>query len=99
MLFKSGVIDSLAFVEISNLSRNYGDFALSDISLEIEKGQILTLMGESGSGKTSILRNVSGLDFPDSGKILIDGKEVTRVQTGKRNIGMIFQDLATFSTI
>ncbi|MHB8372578.1 MAG: ABC transporter ATP-binding protein [Thermoplasmataceae archaeon] len=86
----------MAFVEIRNLSRNYGDFALSNISLEIEKGQILTLMGESGSGKTSILRNVSGLDFPDSGKILIDGKEVTGVQTGMRNIGMIFQDLALF---
>ena len=88
--------DSLAFVEIKNISKRYSDFSLRNISLELEKGKILTLMGESGSGKTSILRIISGLDFPDSGKVLISGRDVTEIKPGKRNVGMIFQDLALF---
>ena len=88
--------DSLAFVEIKNISRKYSDFSLKNISIEIEQGKILTLMGESGSGKTSILRIISGLDNPDSGKVLISGRDVTEIRAGKRNVGMIFQDLALF---
>ncbi len=88
--------DSLAFVEIKNISKRYSDFSLRNISLELEKGKILTLMGESGSGKTSILRIISGLDFPDSGKVLISGRDITEIRPGKRNVGMVFQDLALF---
>ena len=88
--------DSLAFVEIKNISKRYSDFSLRNISLELEKGKILTLMGESGSGKTSILRIISGLDFPDSGKVLISGRDITEIGPGKRNVGMVFQDLALF---
>jgi ABC-type Fe3+/spermidine/putrescine transport system ATPase subunit len=90
------VTDSLAFVEIKNISKRYSDFSLRNISLELEKGKILTLMGESGSGKTSILRIISGLDFPDSGKVLISGRDITEIRPGKRNVGMVFQDLALF---
>jgi ABC-type spermidine/putrescine transport systems, ATPase components len=86
----------LAFVEIKNVSKRYSDFSLRNISLELEKGKILTLMGESGSGKTSILRIISGLDFPDSGKVLISGRDITEIRPGKRNVGMVFQDLALF---
>ena len=88
--------DSLAFVEIKNISKRYSDFSLRNISLELEKGKILTLMGESGSGKTSILRIISGLDFPDSGKVLISGRDITEIGPWKRNVGMVFQDLALF---
>ena len=86
----------MAFVEIRNISRRYSDFAIDNVSFEIEKGDILTLMGESGSGKTSILRMVSGLDMQDSGEIIISGRNVTGIQAGKRNVGLIFQDLALF---
>ncbi|MFG1555823.1 MAG: ABC transporter ATP-binding protein [Thermoplasmataceae archaeon] len=86
----------MAFVEIKNISKRYSDFSLRNISLELEKGKILTLMGESGSGKTSILRIISGLDFPDSGKVLISGRDITEIRPGKRNVGMVFQDLALF---
>ena len=88
--------DSLAFVEIKDISKTYSDFSLKNISLEVEKGKILTLMGESGSGKTSILRIISGLDTPNSGKVLISGKDVTKIRAGQRNVGLIFQDLALF---
>ena len=88
--------DSLAFVEIKDISKTYSDFSLKNISLEVEKGKILTLMGESGSGKTSILRIISGLDTPDSGKILISGRDITEIRAGQRNVGLIFQDLALF---
>ena len=56
----------------------------------------MTLMGPSGSGKTSLMRNIAGFDSPDSGRILIDGEDVTRMPVNKRNVGMIFQELALF---
>ncbi|MEM0155246.1 MAG: ABC transporter ATP-binding protein [Thermoplasmataceae archaeon] len=71
-------------------------FALKDISLSVEKGEVLTLMGPSGSGKTSLLRNICGLDFPDSGEVLVNGRNITTIAASRRNIGMIFQDLAIF---
>lgn len=87
----------MPFVEIKNLAKRYsGDFALNNINFELEKGETITLLGPSGSGKTSLLRNICGLDIPDSGSILVDGRDVTFLPTVKRNIGMIFQDLALF---
>ncbi len=85
------------FVEIESLSRKYGPaFALEDISMSISRGEIVTLLGPSGSGKTSLLRNVCGLDFPDSGRIIINQRDVTALPAERRNVGMIFQDLALF---
>lgn len=87
----------MPYVEISRLCRKYSDgFSLDNISMSLEKGEIYTLMGPSGSGKTSLLRNISGLDRPDSGKVIVDGRDVTDLPTSKRGIGMIFQDLALF---
>lgn len=87
----------LPYVEIRNLSRTYrGNFTLNNVSIDLEKGEVLTLMGPSGSGKTSLLRNICGLDTPDSGKILIEGRDLTHLPVAGRNIGMIFQDLAIF---
>lgn len=87
----------MAFVEIRNLKRRYsGNFILGDISLELDRGENLTLMGPSGSGKTSLLRNICGLDVPDSGRIILNGKDITYIPTPARGVGMIFQDLAIF---
>lgn len=87
----------MPYVEVKQLSKEYeGGFRLSDISISLEKGEILTLMGPSGSGKSSLLRNICGLDLPDSGTILVDGNDLTRLPTSKRNVGLIFQDLAIF---
>ncbi len=82
---------------MKGVGRKYaGGFELRDISFQLERGEVYTLMGPSGSGKTSLLRVISGLDQPDTGSILIDGMDVTKLPTPKRGIGMIFQDLALF---
>lgn len=87
----------MPYVEVRHLTRKYsGGFALRDISVSLEKGDIFTLMGPSGSGKSSLLRNICGLDIPDLGTVTVGGKDVTRLPTSRRNIGLIFQDLAIF---
>jgi len=88
---------SLQYVKIEALRKGYsGGFILGEINLHIDRGEIFTLMGPSGSGKTSLLRNISGLDSPDKGEIIISGKNVTGLPVDRRNIGLIFQDLALF---
>lgn len=87
----------MPFVDVRGIGRAYsGAFALHDISISLDRGQILTLMGPSGSGKTSLLRNLCGLDIPDTGRISIGGSDLTRLPPQKRGIGLIFQDLALF---
>jgi len=67
-----------------------------DISFSMAKGDSLALLGPSGCGKSSVLRMIAGLLVPDAGKIMLDGKDLTGVDPGKRNIGMVFQDHALF---
>ncbi|MGC8505456.1 MAG: ABC transporter ATP-binding protein [Thermoplasmata archaeon] len=87
----------MQYVNINALRKSYtGNFTLGDINMGVNRGEIFTLMGPSGSGKTSLLRNISGLDSPDSGQIIVSGRDVTRLTADKRNIGLIFQDLALF---
>ena len=92
-------------LSIQNISRHYAETdtpAVNDVSLEVPKGEILALVGQSGSGKTTLMRLISGLEIPDSGKVLIDGKEVadaegkTWTPPHKRRVGLVFQDGALF---
>jgi ABC-type Fe3+/spermidine/putrescine transport system ATPase subunit len=90
-----------AFVQLDRLSKSYGPvLAVTDLSIEIAKGESLTLLGPSGCGKTSTLRMVAGLEKPDAGAIRFDGKPVVSVADRinlppeKRNIGMVFQSYA-----
>ncbi len=88
---------SLQYVSINGLRKTYrGNFTLGDINMGVNRGEIFTLMGPSGSGKTSLLRNISGLDYPDSGEIIVSDRNVTGLPVDRRNIGLIFQDLALF---
>ncbi|MCL4334627.1 MAG: ABC transporter ATP-binding protein [Candidatus Thermoplasmatota archaeon] len=88
---------SLGYVEIRNLTRKYsGGFTLLNINISMNKGEIFTLMGPSGSGKTSLLRNICGLDIPDTGSVMVNGSDITHIPVERRNIGLIFQDLALF---
>ena len=66
------------------------------ISFELKRGESLALLGASGSGKTTILRMISGLLNIDEGQLLLDGFDITKVPAGKRGIGMVFQDYALF---
>ncbi|MCB5409489.1 ABC transporter ATP-binding protein [Pseudogemmobacter faecipullorum] len=70
--------------------------AVSNLSFEIAPGEILALIGPSGCGKTTSLRMIAGFQIPDEGRILLSGRDITRVAPEKRGIGMVFQDYALF---
>jgi thiamine transport system ATP-binding protein len=69
-----------------------GGTVLDDVSLRVERGEVVALLGPSGSGKTTLLRVIAGLVPPDSGSIRLDGVDVTDVATHRRGVGMVFQD-------
>ena len=70
--------------------------ALKGVSLEVYRGELLVLLGPSGSGKSTLLRIIAGLEYPTSGKIYIDGEDITTLPPYKRDTSMIFQHLALF---
>lgn len=67
-----------------------------DFSMDIGKGEFFTMLGPSGSGKSTILRMIAGLEQPDSGEILIEGRDVTHTPPWDRHLGMLFQQYANF---
>ncbi len=90
----------MAFIKIENLLKKFGNtVAVNHIHLEIEKGEMLTLLGPSGCGKTTTLRCIAGLERPDDGDILIDGQPMFSkgfVPPSQREIGMVFQNYAVW---
>ncbi|WP_377810203.1 ABC transporter ATP-binding protein [Azospirillum sp. A29] len=87
----------MAAITISKVSKAYGKAAvLQGVELAIDNGTFFTLLGPSGCGKTTLLRTIAGFISPDTGKILFDGEDVTRVPVHRRDIGMVFQDYALF---
>jgi putative spermidine/putrescine transport system ATP-binding protein len=84
-------------VTVANLSKHYGAVAaLDDVSLEVQSGELVTLLGPSGCGKTTLLRCIAGLEQPDSGSVSIGGEDVTNHPPRKRSIGMVFQSYVLF---
>ncbi len=71
-------------------------YAVRDVSLAVEQGELLTLLGPSGCGKSTTLRMIAGFEEPDAGTISIDGRDVTHVLPNKRGIGFMFQNYALF---
>ncbi len=87
----------MAFVELDNLHRSFADVvALDGISIALEEGEFVSLLGPSGCGKTTALRLVAGFDKPNSGRVMVDGKDMTRVPPNKRDMGMVFQAYSLF---
>ena len=86
-----------ATVELRGVTKSYGSHqALAGIDLDITPGEFVALLGPSGCGKTTALRALSGLELVDEGSIVIDGVDVARVPTNKRDIGMVFQAYSLF---
>ena len=86
-----------AFVSLQKLSLAYGNaVVVPELDLDIRKGELIALLGPSGCGKTTTMRAIAGLMAPHSGKILIDGTDVTRTPANKRGIGLVFQSYALF---
>ncbi|PIX25135.1 MAG: polyamine ABC transporter ATP-binding protein [Deltaproteobacteria bacterium CG_4_8_14_3_um_filter_45_9] len=90
----------MAFIKIENLFKKFGNVAaVNHVWLEVKQGEILTLLGPSGCGKTTTLRCIAGLEKPDEGDVIIDGKSMFSqgfVPPSKREIGMVFQNYAVW---
>ncbi len=83
-------------LSISGITKSYGKFSLQDINLDIGDGEYFVLLGRSGSGKSQLLEVISGLRNADSGKLLLDGQDITDHKIQVREIGLVFQDFALF---
>ena len=84
-------------VKLEGFGKSYGKKeVIRDIDLEVYEGEFLTLLGSSGCGKTTILRSISGLDIPTSGKVYIDDEDVTDLEPQLRQVNTIFQNYALF---
>lgn len=86
------------FLELKNLKKSFtaGEAVLSGISLTIEKGEFVTLLGASGCGKTTTLRIIAGLEQPDEGSVWLEGQNVTNLEPNQRDVNTVFQNYALF---
>ena len=88
---------SKVIVKLENFCKSYGKREIiKDLNLEVYEGEFLTLLGSSGCGKTTILRSIAGIDNVTSGKIYLDGDDVTNLDATKREVNTIFQNYALF---
>lgn len=84
-------------VKLENFTKKYGEKEIiKNINLEVYEGEFITLLGSSGCGKTTILRSISGMDRPTSGRVYLDGIDVTDVDPTRRQVNTIFQNYALF---
>lgn len=89
--------DAGAIVQLRDVTKTYdGQHALDDVSLDVYRGEFLTILGPSGCGKTTILRLMAGFESPTIGSILIDGQDVTSLPPERRNVNTVFQSYALF---
>jgi sulfate/thiosulfate transport system ATP-binding protein len=84
-------------ISIENVSKRFGDFqAIQDINVEVKTGSLVALLGPSGSGKSTLLRVIAGLEQPDTGRILLTGRDATYQSVQDRKVGFVFQHYALF---
>ena len=87
----------MTYLSISKVTKQFGDaVVVDDFNLDINKGEFVSFLGPSGCGKTTTLRMVAGFEIPTSGKINLDGADITDKAPNQRNVGMIFQAYALF---
>lgn len=84
-------------LQLENIYKGYGGTSvLNGISLSVQQGEFVTLLGSSGCGKTTTLRIISGLEPPDKGRVILEGADVTAAPPNKRNVNTVFQNYALF---
>ena len=93
----SNIPTSPAAASVVGISKRFGKASvLENISFDVAEGEVLVLLGASGSGKTTILRIIAGLEMPYTGKVILHGKDVTELPARERGVGVIFQSYALF---
>lgn len=84
-------------LELKGITKRYDEQeVLEDISIQVEQGEFITLLGSSGCGKTTTLRIIAGLETPDSGNVYLHGEDITSLEPNKRDVNTIFQNYALF---
>ncbi|EKU82807.1 sulfate transport system ATP-binding protein [Massilia sp. UYP32] len=84
-------------IEVQHIRKQFGQFtALDDVSLQFPDGELTALLGPSGCGKTTLLRIIAGLEYPDSGSVLLDGQDSSHRHVRERQVGFVFQHYALF---
>lgn len=83
-------------LQIDDLCVSYDGFTLNNVNMHVQPGDYYVLLGPSGAGKSVVMESVAGLIRPDSGTIMLDGRDVTRLPSQRRAVGMVFQDYALF---
>ena len=87
----------MSYLNIENLEKTYGkEKVIKGFNLQLEQGELAVIVGASGCGKTTLMRILVGLEYADSGKILLNGKDISDLKPGQREIGMIFQKYSLF---
>lgn len=87
-------------LELKEIKKSYGEQTILDgISLDIKDGEIVSVLGPSGSGKTTLLNIILGITANDSGKVLFDGKDMSRLSAKQREFNIVFQDYALFPNL
>lgn len=87
----------MAFLSVQNITKRFDNqTALNNVSIDINKGELVSILGPSGCGKTTLLRIIAGLETPSEGSIYIEGKDSTWAPPAKRNFGIVFQSYALF---
>ena len=87
----------MADVELRNVSKSFDkDIGIEDVSLKIDDGDFVVLLGPTGAGKTTTLRCIAGLEKPDNGEILIDGRNVVEESPAQRDVAMVFQQYSLY---
>ena len=96
-IFANTVTDSSVYLRIDHITKRFGEtLAVNDVSLSIDRGEIFALLGSSGCGKSTLLRVLSGFETPTSGRVWLDGKDVTDLPPYERPMNMMFQSYALF---
>lgn len=84
-------------ISVRNISKSFGTFrALDNITLDLPRGELIALLGPSGCGKTTLLRIIAGLEFADSGSVIISGEDASQKHVRERHVGFVFQHYALF---